>query len=807
MKKKLIGFLLCLVAVLGISTTVAFAETIGDSDSGYTYDTVSKVLTITSDTGLTSWKDNTSIAKTDVESIVIGENVTTEINGSSQGFNDCTNVEKVTFDGTVKDNDSISVRNAFSNLSKLKTITFKRNCTVTYCSFQGCSSLETVTFEGTSNLAYYAFMNCPKIKTISFGGATAIGLDVFCSNNSENAQLTELVFPEGSTIASTTSFSKYSALETVTFKGDITLSGGSTFEGCSSLKSVTFEGACTLSSGSEFSNCSSLTSVEFKKESNLSGNAFYNCPNISSITFGEKTTLSGGAFCLQSGANTALKTLTFPVGSTIQNSAFSNYTALESVTFEGNISLEGNSFSGCTSLKSVTFKGTSTLSGGAFYGCTKLESVEFKGISTLSGGAFQNCGLSLENISFGGATKINSAAAFSCDGSDEIKNTTLTKLVFPDGSKLAASVFSKYAKLKTVTFEGSIDLADAVFSKCSELKDFYFNGADTSVITLSNFVFSGFENKADDSINIYVPSDTAVTNYTAKFNDASSATGNNNSLYAKYIKTNAEHAATHNWSEGVCSICNTTCKHAGETKQWAYNETQHWEVYSTCGAKTSLGVHEFGMANKCTTCGYAKPVATYSGGSGSTVQKPTVTTPENGKVALSNNGRTATITPEEGYQVASVTVNGVDKGKVTELTGLKTGDEVVVTFEKTKETLDKEASEAVGALSSMKARSSRTAKGNVKVVMNLSRTEKAKLAELKAQGYTVKYKFYRSTKKSSGYTAMKTKDTTTYINTKGVKKTMYYYKARVLVYDQDGKLVASTKLSDCKYANRTWTKK
>ena len=69
----------------------------------------------------------------------------------------------------------------------------------------------------------------------------------------------------------------------------------------------------------------------------------------------------------------------------------------------------------------------------------------------------------------------------------------------------------------------------------------------------------------------------------------------------------------------------------------------------------------------------------------------------------------------------------------------------------------------------------------------------ADVREIKTAGYTVKYKYYRSVKKSSSYKAMKTKSTTTYINTTGKKGTKYYYKVRVYVYDE-GKLVARTEL-------------
>ena len=99
----------------------------------------------------------------------------------------------------------------------------------------------------------------------------------------------------------------------------------------------------------------------------------------------------------------------------------------------------------------------------------------------------------------------------------------------------------------------------------------------------------------------------------------------------------------------------------------------------------------------------------------------------------------------------------------------------------------------------IKARTAKTSKKNVKV------TVKADVSAITALDYTVKYKFYKSTKKASKYTAVKTKDTNTYINTKGKKGTKYYYKAKVLVYDGD-KLVGQTVLKQCKYGVRTWSK-
>lgn len=100
------------------------------------------------------------------------------------------------------------------------------------------------------------------------------------------------------------------------------------------------------------------------------------------------------------------------------------------------------------------------------------------------------------------------------------------------------------------------------------------------------------------------------------------------------------------------------------------------------------------------------------------------------------------------------------------------------------------------------ARSSRTPNKNIKVVLKMDEKTAASIETLKKLGYTVKYKFYRSTKKSSAYKAKITKKTKTYINTSGKKGARYYYKARIMVYDKNGKLVAQTELKQCQYACR-----
>gem|GEM_PF-2743203 len=104
------------------------------------------------------------------------------------------------------------------------------------------------------------------------------------------------------------------------------------------------------------------------------------------------------------------------------------------------------------------------------------------------------------------------------------------------------------------------------------------------------------------------------------------------------------------------------------------------------------------------------------------------------------------------------------------------------------------------------ARSAKTAKKNVKVTVSLDKQDKTMIKELKDAGYTVKYRFCRSTKKAAGYKAAVTKKTASYTNTSGKKGTKYFYKVQVRVYDENGKLTAKTALKQCKYASRIWAK-
>ena len=176
-----------------------------------------------------------------------------------------------------------------------------------------------------------------------------------------------------------------------------------------------------------------------------------------------------------------------------------------------------------------------------------------------------------------------------------------------------------------------------------------------------------------------------------------------------------------------------------------------------------------------------KDVPHTGGGShSSSIQKPTIIAGEGAETSLSILGTNLTIKVTEGYELTDVILNGVSKGKVTELTGLRTGDKVEVKTEKKQEKPSKE--EIIAALDSSKlvARSKLITLENGKKAVRVTWYDQNG-NEIDFDGIEV----YRSVKRYKGYglepfyTTKGDKSEGYYVNTKDLKEgTTYYYKVR-----------------------------
>ena len=163
-----------------------------------------------------------------------------------------------------------------------------------------------------------------------------------------------------------------------------------------------------------------------------------------------------------------------------------------------------------------------------------------------------------------------------------------------------------------------------------------------------------------------------------------------------------------------------------------------------------------------------------------TIQNPTIEASEGVTVTKGATGTTATITVADGYELVDVTVNGVSKGAVTTLTGLKTGDKVVVTARKivTEPTVEEQIAAAKAELGAIDADNFYA---RSKVV-----TMKSGKKAVKVTWYTTKnadfdgVEIFRSVKRYSGYGTKPFFSTTKaqYYNTAIQSGTRYYYKVR-----------------------------
>ena len=177
---------------------------------------------------------------------------------------------------------------------------------------------------------------------------------------------------------------------------------------------------------------------------------------------------------------------------------------------------------------------------------------------------------------------------------------------------------------------------------------------------------------------------------------------------------------------------------------------------------------------------YAKWTANSTSGGGGgiyipPVQKPVVDNNDNAKTELSSDGTKLSIKAEEGYKVVDVIVNGVSKGAVDTLTGLKTGDKIVVVTEKIETEPTIEEVKAELGTSSLVARSQAVTLKNGKKAIKITWYDQ--------NGNEVKYdgvEIYRSTKRNTGYgkKPIYVSKSGVYYNTSIKLGTKYYYRVR-----------------------------
>ena len=205
---------------------------------------------------------------------------------------------------------------------------------------------------------------------------------------------------------------------------------------------------------------------------------------------------------------------------------------------------------------------------------------------------------------------------------------------------------------------------------------------------------------------------------------------------------------------------------------------KQFKAWSVGGVEKAAGDKITVTANTTVTAVWENKPISGGGGYIPTVQKPTIEAGEGVKVTLSYDGTVATIKVDAGYELADVVLNGVSKGKGTEVKGLKTGDKLVVTATKKATAPTKEDIIAIIESQQLVARSKVTTSPNGKKAILITWYDKNG-NEVTFDGVQI----FRSTKRNSGYGTKPifTSVTGKYYNTAIKAGTKYYYKVRGFV--------------------------
>lgn len=404
---------------------------------------------------------------------------------------------------------------SFSYCSRLKTITFPKQVTLTANCFVNCTALETIVlhgfptfansvnaFSGCSSLAnlyvdslenylkwdpgnphpfkvsdirHHLFLDGEEVTSVVIpSGVTSIGENClrYCHN------ITSITIPEGVTTINASAFNT-TGIRYLKLPNSLTTIGDYIFNGSRSLERVDF-GTGAISMGLQFialdSNIivgflddasvfnKSYTSHEHSHPGHLTRNFYIGDEPITSLTVPSARTTIGAYTCynFRSLTNITLHENVTSIGSY----AFYQCTGLTSVSIPNSVTSIGNgTFQNCSGLTSLTIGNSVTSIGtAAFRECRALTSVSIpNSVTSIGNEAFYGCS-ALKSLTIG-----NSVASIGNNAFQAIGLNTSVRL--PDSVKTIGQYAFQSVKLITIVFgTGVTSLGQQVFSAVSTLK-------------------------------------------------------------------------------------------------------------------------------------------------------------------------------------------------------------------------------------------------------------------------------------------------------------------------------------------------
>lgn len=406
----------------------------------------------------------------------------------------------------------------------------------------------------------------------------------------------------------------------------------------------------------------------------------------------EEGITSIGEFAFE--AFTNLETLTIPKSVTyIGTSAFFNCWSIRSITIpDGVVKIAMTAFYGCDNLSSIIIPSSvESIGDEAFYGCDNLDTIEFLGDAPEIGkNVFEkDITVFYHTGTDGWSSPIWNGYKSVCIDSSGDENLNVQMVTFSAFPQIGANVSSITASGNKFT----VMFGDWKNVKNQTITEFKDDDEYTVNVTLTADDGNTFDSGA--TVNIAGDNKGKVSNVQV------SQDGKTLTFLYKYSMIKQEQIITAPKSQivkyGSSLDLNTVCHGvAGATLTYTLDGTLPLGTTfnnsvinaGTTEGKFNIKVNSaaFGdyraAAEKIIDVSIRAKDSVSGGGTATSAGKPSVSTSGGGgKVTADGNGK-VTITPDDGFKIKDVTVNGKSVGIKAELTGLTKQDKVVVTFVK-----------------------------------------------------------------------------------------------------------------------------
>ena len=427
----------------------------------------------------------------------------------------------------------------------------------------------------------------------------------------------------------------------MTIPNSVTSIGNFAFSYCTGLTSVTIPNSVTSIGNYAFQYCTGLTSVTIPNSVTSIGNgAFYYCSGLTSVTIPNSVTSIG-------------------------HYAFRECSGLTSVTIGNSVtSIGDDAFYGCTGLTSVTIPNSVTSIGShAFGGCSGLTSVTIpNSVTSIGNWAFSGCsGLTSVTIP-NSVTSIGSHAFGGCSG--------LTSVTIPNSvNSIEWGAFSNCSNLKSVISEIETPFTIySVFDSATEKNGQLTVPKGKKSVYQSTVGWKEFSNIVE-----------VISSYTLTIQSSSGG-------YVSYNGTNISATTkTFTIDEGSSATITITPNTGYKLDTLTVNDTD--VTSSVSNNKYTISSISANTTVVATFTQITYTLSIKASGSGSVTYNGTSTKNTTRTFTVSHGSSTTlTITPDSGYRLASLTMNGTDvtsgvtSSKYT-ISSVTSNTSVVATFE------------------------------------------------------------------------------------------------------------------------------